>query len=171
MLIAQKSKGRKAAGMTPSSISVLGVAVCLTELEDLLLSCLPPLSFSLHFLFFTKCSLHLPGAARSKIDVTSPLRLALFHSSPSMFHRFCLDRAGDSVPLWGILGNKSYSCLHVEAHGKVLAHFFTQTNISTKWRKVGRKSSIEVHLNMCLLWASQFFNTNYSSVFTAMMII
>lgn len=139
MLTAQKSKGRKAAGMTPSSISVLGVAVCLTELEDLLLSCLPPHSFSLHFLFFTKCSLHLPGAARSKIAVTSPLRLALFHSSPSMFHRFCLDRAGDSVPLWGILGNKSYSCLHVEAHGKVLAHFFHPDKYIHKMEESGPK--------------------------------
>ena len=155
--------------MTPSSLSVLGVTEPNATWGPPALLLAPSLIFC--FLFFTKRSLLLSGSARSKIAVTFPLRLALLHSAPSMFHRFCLDRAGDSVPLWGILGNKSYSCLHVEAHGKVLAHFFTQTNISTKWRKVGRKSSIEVHLNMCLLHASQFFNTSYSSVFTAMMII
>lgn len=112
-------------------------------------SCLLPFSFSLHFLFFSRCSLSLLGALRSKIAATSPLRLALFHSSPlpSMFHRFCLDRAGDSVPLWGILGNKSYSCLQVEAHGKVLAHFSPRQKYIHKMEESGPKSSIEVHLN------------------------
>lgn len=41
----------------------------------------------------------------------------------SVFHRFCWDMAADSAPFWEKLGNKSYSCLHAEAHGKILAHF------------------------------------------------
>lgn len=68
----------------------------------------------------------------SKIAVTSSLLLF------SMFHRFCVDRSWDSVPLWGTLGNKSNSCLHVEAHGKVLAHFSSRQiypQIGRKWAK------------------------------------
>lgn len=41
----------------------------------------------------------------------------------SVFHGFCWDTPADSAPFWEKLGNKSYSCLHVEAHGKILAHF------------------------------------------------
>lgn len=41
----------------------------------------------------------------------------------SVFHRFCWDTEADILPSWEKLGNKSYFCLHVEAHGKILAHF------------------------------------------------
>lgn len=98
----------------------------------------------------TRHSLYLWCSSRDSLALSSltcvVIQNSFFHSSPlrlfsSVLHRFCVERARDSVPLWGILGNKSNFCLHVEAHGMVLSHFFTQTNLSTKWWKVGQKSS------------------------------
>lgn len=114
--IAKKSIRLKITGMAP--------LVPILSVFHVLASSLPPFFFSPHFLFVTRCS-HSPGCTGIQNNCffsSSPCSF-LHCSSPSMFHRFYLDRSGDSFPLWGILGNKSNSCLHVEAHGKVLAHF------------------------------------------------
>lgn len=107
---------------------------------------IPPFLCIFFTFLFSTCIITLASSPGCTVIQNSCILLLLAPPTPhpllsSVFHRFCLDRAGDSDPLWGILGNKSHSCLHVEAHGKVLAHFFTQTNISAKWRKVGQKKS------------------------------
>lgn len=123
-------------------------------------SCLPPFSFSLHFLFFSRCSLSpgCTGIQNSCYSSSSSCSFLLLSSPLHVSSILPRQVRGQCSPL-GILGNKSNSCLHVEAHGKNLAHFSPRRiypQNGGKWAK--KKSSIEVHLNVFA--KSQFFYPN-----------
>lgn len=75
------------------------------------------------------------------------------------------DRAGDSVPLWCILGNKSYSCLHAEAHGRRMAQFTPRQIYPENGQKWARKEvNREAPEGMCLLQVRFICLHKHSSV-------
>lgn len=88
-------------------------------------------------------------SSRQLSDLSLPLSPPLAFPSSIDSAR---DRAGDSVPLWCILGNKSYSCLHVEAHGRTMAQFSPRQIYPENGQKWARKEvDRDAPEGMCLL--------------------